>query len=85
MEELMKYLVEDALIMIPVLNFIGLLVKNTDPIKDKHIPHVLALVSIGFTPWLLGGYTPHNIVQAILVAGGAVLLNQVQKQAKKED
>ncbi|MBP1044400.1 hypothetical protein I6N95_25660 [Vagococcus sp. BWB3-3] len=35
---------------------------------------------IGFTPWLLGGYTPDNIVQAVLVAGGAVLIDQDRKQ-----
>lgn len=85
MEELIKYLVDDALVMILVLRIIGNQIKNTDVIADNLIPPVLTLVSIGFTPLLLGGYTPGNIVQAILVAGGSVLLDQTIKQSRKSE
>lgn len=85
MEELVKYLVDDALVMILVLRVIGSQIKNTDVIADNLIPPALTLVSIGFTPLLLGGYTPDNIVQAILVAGGSVLLDQTIKQSRKTD
>lgn len=85
MEELIKYLVDDALVMILVLRIIGSQIKNTDIIVDKLIPPVLTLISIGFTPLLLGGYTPDNIVQAILVAGGSVLLDQTIKQSRKPE
>lgn len=85
MEELIKYLVDDALVMILVLRIIGSQIKNTDVIADNLIPPALTLVSIGFTPLLLGGYTPDNIVQAILVAGGSVLLDQTIKQSRKSE
>lgn len=85
MEELIKYLVDDALVMILVLRIIGNQIKNTDVIADNLIPPALTLVSIGFTPLLLGGYTPENIVQAILVAGGSVLLDQTIKQSRKPE
>ena len=85
MEELIKYLVDDALVMILVLRIIGIQIKNTDVIADNLIPPALTLVSIGFTPLLLGGYTPENIVQAILVAGGSVLLDQTIKQIRKSE
>lgn len=85
MEELIKYLVDDALVMILVLRIIGSQIKNTDVIADNLIPPALTLVSIGFTPLLLGGYTPDNIVQAILVAGGSVLLDQTIKQSRKPE
>lgn len=85
MEELIKYLVDDALVMILVLRIIGIQIKNTDVIADNLIPPALTLVSIGFTPLLLGGYTPENIVQAILVAGGSVLLDQTIKQSRKSE
>lgn len=85
MEDLLNYLVDDALVMIIVLRIIGKQIKNTTIIADTLIPPALTLISIGFTPLLLGGYTPANIVQAILVAGGSVLVDQTIKQSRKPE
>lgn len=81
--ELLELIVEEAYLMIPVLWFIGYTIKTTDLIRDCFIPSILTVLSIFFTPWLLGGYTPANIAQAILLAAGAVLANELYKQSKK--
>ena len=83
--DLLELIIQEAYIMVPVLWVIGYIIKNTEWIKDKYIPLTLLVISIGFSPLLLGGYTPENIVQAVLVAGGAVLSNELHRQSKKEE
>lgn len=83
MEIIKDFLIDEALIMIPVLYILGEIIKHTDVLASRWIPVLLLFVSIGFTPMLLGGFTPDNIVQAILVAGAPVLADQLVKQAQK--
>ena len=81
--DILNYVVEEGLIMIPVLYIIGMIVKETEWLTDKWIPLVLLVISIGFTPTLLGGYNATNIVQAVLVTGATVFSNEVVKQTNK--
>jgi len=83
--ELEKYLIEEALIMVPALYVIGMVIKNLAVLKDKYIPAVLLLLSIAFTPAIIGIYNADSIVQAILVAGVTVFTNQFIKQNKEEE
>lgn len=80
--DFLKFIIEDAYYMVAVLWIIGEGIKGIE-VNSKWILPILILASIGFTPWLLGGYTPENIVQAVLVAGGAVLVDQTRKQVTK--
>lgn len=80
---MVEYIVENALVLIPVLNSIGMIIKNTEKIPDKYIPLLLLLFGILGTVAILG-LTPHSIVQGVLVTGVAVYGNQVVKQLKKE-
>ena len=77
MEILTKYLFEEALVMIPALYIIAEIVKKTNVIDNRWIPLILLALSLAFTPWLLGGYTPQNLIQAVLVAGGEMVIYQV--------
>ena len=43
----MNYIVENCLILIPVLYVIGAIVKGVEIIKDKYIPLVLLPIGIG--------------------------------------
>lgn len=81
--EFMEFLIEEALVMVPVLYIIGEFIKRLETIKDKYIPITLLVVSVGFTPLLIGSYSADSIVQAILVAGVTVLSNQLLKQSRK--
>ena len=81
--DILNYVVEEGLIMIPVLYIIGEIVKGTEWLTDKWIPLVLLVISIGFTPTLLGSYDANNIVQAVLVAGATVFSHELIKQTNK--
>lgn len=73
-------IVDKGLIVVPALVVIGYCIKRTEKIDDTFIPFILLAISLIFSPWLLGGYTADNFVQAALIAGGAVLGNQMAKQ-----
>ena len=81
--DIISYIIEEGLIMIPVLYIIGEIIKFTGVLNNKWIPLSLLIFSLLFTPLLLGGFTPDNIVQAILVTGVTVLGDQLIKQAGK--
>ena len=81
--DIMTFIVEEGLIMIPVLYILGEIIKTTDILENKWIPFVLLLISITLTPLILSGYTPDNVVQAILVTWASVLANELKKQAKE--
>ena len=81
--DIINFIIEEGLIMIPVLYIIGEIIKFTGILNNKWIPLTLLVFSILFTPLLLGGFTPDNIVQAILVTGATVLGDQLIKQTGK--
>ena len=81
--EIINFIIEEGLIMIPVLYIIGEIIKFTGVLNNKWIPLTLLVFSLLFTPLLLGGFTPDNIVQAVLVTGVTVLGNQLIKQSGK--
>ena len=81
--DIVNYVVQEGLVMIPVLFIIGEIVKGTELISNKWIPLALLVISVGFTPLLLGAYTADNIVQAVLVAGVTVFGNELIKQTSK--
>lgn len=81
--DIISYIIEEGLIMIPVLYIIGEIIKFTGVLNNKWIPLTLLVFSVLFTPLLLGGFTPDNIVQAVLVTGVTVLGDQLIKQSGK--
>lgn len=81
--DIINFIIEEGLIMIPVLYIIGEIIKFTGVLNNKWIPLTLLVFSLLFTPLLLGGFTPDNIVQAILVTGVTVLGDQLIKQTGK--
>jgi hypothetical protein len=77
--DFLNYIVEEALIVIPVLWIIGVFLKMTPKISDWTIIWILLVVGIALTIALLG-LTPQAIIQGVLVAGAAVLGHQLLKQ-----
>ena len=81
--EILSYIMDNALVLIPVLVIIGEIIKNIEKIPDKWIP--LILLPIGIAGALaLGGLSVDSAIQGILVTGAAVYGNQIVKQLKKE-
>jgi hypothetical protein len=79
--EILNYITENALILIPVLLILGQIVKNIKVIPDKFIP--LILLPFGVVGAMaLGGWTVDGAIQGVLVTGCAVYGNQIYKQLK---
>ncbi|RXI70488.1 phage holin family protein [Clostridium tetani] len=82
---LMDYIVEQALILVPALYILGLMLKGTEKIKDWTIPWVLLICGIGACIAIMG-INIQALLQGILVTGATVFGNQLVKQSteKKE-
>jgi len=76
------YISQGAYILVPVLLIIGQVLKKTPKIPDWLIPYVLIFLGVPAAMAMLG-WTIENALQGVLVAGGAVLINQAKKQADK--
>jgi len=84
--EILNFIIDEGLIMIPVLYVLAEFIKGTEVMKNKYIPILLLAISIILTPLVLKtGYNADNIVQAILVAGATVFSNELITQSRKEE
>ncbi len=81
-EILNEYIVEQALIVIPVLLILGKIIKETPKVKDWLIPYLLLGLGIVFTLFLTG-LNVDSVIQGVLVSGAAVFGNQLFKQTKE--
>lgn len=79
MEDLTIYIMEEALIIIPVLLIFGKLLKEINKFPDWVIPWVLLVISVVVTLGFFG-ISWANFIQAILLTGAAVYTNQLYKQ-----
>ena len=96
MEQIIKYVKPELLVLAIVLYFLGDILKKSQGIKDKYIPAVLGVCGIALCLlWVIGTTVITNgqelsmaaftaIVQGILVAGLSTYVNQLIKQAGKE-
>ncbi|MCI6388303.1 MAG: phage holin family protein [Ruminococcus sp.] len=80
--EVLEYITDKALILIPALNIIGMIIKRLEKINDKYIPLILLLFGVLGTIGLLG-VSVDSVIQGVLVAGTSVFGNQVIKQLSK--
>lgn len=82
--DILTYITENALILIPVLLIIGQIIKSIQKIPDKWIP--LILLPIGIVGAMaLGSWTVDSAIQGVLVTGCAVYGNQIVKQLRKDE
>lgn len=97
MEQIMNYVKPELLVVAIVLYFIGMGLKSTQLIKDKFIPLILGAAGIILCAvWVLATSSLANsqdiamavftaVVQGILMAGLSNYVNQIAKQAGKEE
>jgi hypothetical protein len=81
--DILKYINENYLILVAALYVLGVFIKNSPKVPDWTIPWILLIISIGFSVWM-GGFSAAVVVQGMLVAGAAVLTNQLFKQTTTE-
>ena len=79
-EMIFNYIVEDGLILIPVLYVIGYIIKQTNILSNRWIPLVLLVIGILFSIFLLNDPIVDRVIQGILIAGVTVFINQIKKQ-----
>lgn len=77
--EIIKFITEEALVLMPVLFILGLLLKNTPKVADWTIPWVLLTLGVAGSILIVGDVL-QGIVQGVLVAGATVLTHQLVKQ-----
>lgn len=84
MDLLKEYLVDEALIIIPVLFILGKMIKETPRFYDWIIPYVLLVIGITVSFFMLG-FNVDAFIQGVLVSGAAVFGNELKKQATERD
>ena len=84
MNDLISYVNEYALIVIPVLYVIGMVLKGLQLIPDKYIPVILLAIGIAVCVGL-NGFNANSVIQGILVTGVTVYVNQLLVQSKKDE
>lgn len=82
--DFLQYITQNALILIPALNIIGMILKGFEKIPDKFIPIVLLVFGVAGT-LAIAGLSVDSVVQGVLITGTAVYGNQFVKQMKKEE
>lgn len=85
MDNLLNYVINEALVVIPVLWIIGQFIKQTPNVKNWLIPYILLVIGTGLTVGIMG-LSIEAVIQGVLVSGAAVFGNELVKQAtiKKE-
>ena len=81
LEIIKSYLIEQALVLFPVLWFIGAMLKITPKVQNWLIPYILFVIGAVGGGFVVG-WTTQGIIQGILMAGLATLAHQLIKQGK---
>lgn len=79
MENIIKFVPEQLLILVAALYVIGMFLKKTPKIVDWSIPWILIILGIGFSISILG-VNPTSILQGVICAFCSVGANQLVKQ-----
>lgn len=86
------YIKPELLVLIPVLYIAGMIIQQTESIRNKWIPAILGLAGIALASLYViatEGFTGTSlftaITQGILVAGAAVYANELIDQITGED
>lgn len=97
MEQIMKYVKPELLVVAIALYFVGVGLKKAQTVADKYIPMILGACGVGLCAvWVLATCPIETgqeiamalftaIVQGILTAGLSTYVNQIIKQAGKEE
>lgn len=73
------YLFEQGLAIVPLLNIIGKIIKETKFVSDRYIPVILLVIGIACAFELMG-VSADSAIQGVLLTGTAVFGNQLVKQ-----
>ncbi|WGV57760.1 phage holin family protein [Brevibacillus brevis] len=75
-----EYLLDEVLIVVVALLFIGVILKKTPRVADWLIPWLLTVSGVGLAWGVMGAISVQATIQGILAAGIATLGHQLWKQ-----
>lgn len=81
----LKYISENVLVLIPVLYILGVFLKRLEALKDKYIPFVLLAAAILLCIGVNEKANVNAVIQGVLITGVTVLGNQMYIQTKKDN
>ena len=84
MNDLLKYVNEYALILVPFLYVVGMILKGIGSIPDRYIPLLLLVFGIAASMGL-NGLNVQSLIQGVLVTGVTVYANQLFVVQSKKD
>lgn len=79
MMDILTFIQDNIVILVPVLWILGTFLKKTPQIPDWTIPWILIAIGVFLSISLLG-LNANAVIQGILVVGGAVLTQNLIKQ-----
>ena len=97
MEQITNYVKPELVVVAIALYFVGMALKQAQTVKDKYIPLILGGISIAICAMYVFATsscsTPQDIAmaiftaitQGILIAGLSTYVNQIVKQANKDE
>ena len=77
--DILTFIQDNIVVLVPVLWILGTFLKKTPQIADWIIPWILVAIGVVLSISLLG-ISSNAVIQGILVAGGAVLTQNLIKQ-----
>jgi len=80
--DILAFIQDNIVVLVPVLWILGTFLKKTPAIPDWTIPWILVALGIGLSIALIG-ISAEAIIQGVLVAGGAVLTQNLIKQTSE--
>ena len=97
MEQITNYVKPELIVVAIALYFVGMALKQAQAVKDKYIPLILGGISIAI--WAIYVFSTCTcgtgqdiamaiftaITQGILIAGLSTYVNQIVKQANKDE
>jgi hypothetical protein len=84
MNDLIEFVQEQIIVLVPVLYVIGAMLKNTPKMPDWLIPWALLIVGILLAVLIMGDPL-QGVIQGILVAGATVMAHQLIKQTGERE
>ncbi|WP_430517032.1 phage holin family protein [Bacillus infantis] len=78
--DLLQFLNQKYIMIVPALWVIGLALKHTPRVPDWTIIWILLLLSVGFGSFVFG-FSLNGILNGVIAAGVAVLGHQMYKQS----
>ena len=97
MEQITNYVKPELIVVAIALYFVGMALKQAQAVKDKYIPLILGGISIAICAIYVFATCPCGtgqdiamaiftaITQGILIAGLSTYVNQIVKQANKDE